>query len=105
MTYGWFTYLYFVLARWDIIQLLITLLHTLRVLLSTRKFGDPTLLPDKVINLLIKTKLFSFTFFSSASFSVFKTQSSDPVHLVIILLRAGLQNRIHLLGVTPLVLF
>lgn len=42
---------------------------------------------------------------NSASFSVFKTQSSVPIHLVIISLKSGLQKRIHLLGVTPFVLF
>jgi len=45
------------------------------------------------------------TFLSSASFSVFKTQSSMPIQSVIILLKPGLQKWIHLLGVTPFVLF
>ena len=45
------------------------------------------------------------TFRSSSNFSVFITQSSVPIHLFMILLRFGLQKRIHLLGVTPFVLF
>jgi len=42
---------------------------------------------------------------SIANFSRSVTQSSVPIHLVMILLRSGLQKRIHLLGVTPFVLF
>lgn len=51
----------------------------------------------------LKTK--KLTFLSVINNSVFVTQSSVPIHLVIMLLRSRLQNLIHLLGVTPFVLF
>ena len=43
------------------------------------------------------------TFLSSANFSLFKTQSSIPVQLI--LLKLGLQKRVHLLGITPFILY
>lgn len=58
-----------------------------------------------ILGMLIKRQQKSQTFRNSANFSVSRTQSSEPIHLVIIVLRSGLQNRTHLRGVTPFVLF
>lgn len=61
-------------------------------------------LPTQV-NVKEKKRKVIHTFCSSVSFSIFRIQSSEPVQFVMILLNSGLQNRIHLLGVTPFVLF